>query len=47
MIHAELMNTVKNGISTFRLLCKDEVLSDFFDEWVFRLAKKQPYHTTP
>lgn len=45
MIHAELMNTVKNGISTFRLLCKDEVLSDFFDEWVFRLAKKQPYNT--
>ena len=45
MVHAELMSTVRNGFTTFRLLCSDEMLGDFFDEWAFKLAKKYPYNT--
>ncbi len=37
--HAELMSTERNGVSTFRLLCSDPLLCEFFDSWVYQLAK--------
>ena len=43
--HAELMSTERNGFSTFRLLCSDNLLCEFFDSWVYQLATKDSFKT--
>lgn len=44
-INADLMQVVRNGRTTFVLLCEDLFLADFFDNWVYQLAKKSPFNT--
>ena len=43
--HVELIETTRNGIPTFRLLCDDKLMAEFFDSWAYKLAKKQKYRT--
>lgn len=34
-----------NGYETFRLICNDSTLADFYDDWAYQLAKKYSYNT--
>ena len=44
-INADLIQVVRNGRSTFVLLCEDRLLAEFFDNWAYQLAKKSPFNT--
>ncbi|MGK0270744.1 MAG: integrase [Cocleimonas sp.] len=43
--HAFINKSSKNGIEFFSLICADKFLSDFFDEWSYKLAKKRKFRT--
>ncbi|WP_032869068.1 site-specific integrase [Pseudomonas sp. PAMC 26793] len=45
MKHVELYETTRNGIPTFRLLCPDQAMSEFFDSWAYQLAKLKKFRT--
>lgn len=45
MKHVELYETTRNGIPTFRLLCPDQAMSEFFDSWAYQLAKLKKFKT--
>lgn len=39
MNHAELFETTRNGKLTYRLICPDSALTEFFDGWAYQLTK--------
>ncbi|MGO2285538.1 hypothetical protein, partial [Pseudomonas lundensis] len=39
MNHVELFETTRNGTPTFRIICPDHTMTEFFDEWAYQLAK--------
>lgn len=38
---SEIMETTRNGVSTYRLVCADLMLRACFDEWVYKRAKSK------
>ncbi|WP_256583016.1 site-specific integrase [Pseudomonas sp. Irchel s3b5] len=45
MNHAELLETTRNGKLTYRLLCTDSAMAEFFDGWAYQLTKKKKANT--
>ena len=41
MKFAELIETTRNGLPTYRLICPDQSLSKCFDEWAYQIARKR------
>lgn len=46
MNHVELFETTRNGTLTFRMICPDHTMTEFFDEWAYQLAKVKAFKTT-
>jgi integrase/recombinase XerD len=44
--HVELYETTRNGVPTFRLICPDHTMVEFFDEWAYKLAKAMAFKST-
>ena len=43
--HVELFETTRNGTPTFRMICPDRTMTDFFDEWAYQLALVKKFNT--
>lgn len=43
--HVELFETTRNGKPTFRMICLDRTMTDFFDEWAYQLALARSFNT--
>lgn len=43
--HASTIKVVRNGKSTFMLLCDDPFLSEFFSHWAYELARRHDFNT--
>lgn len=46
MNHVELFETTRNGTLTFRMICPDHTMTEFFDEWAYQLARAKAFKTT-
>lgn len=40
-VKSELMETTRNGVSTYRLVCADLMLRACFDDWIYKRAKSK------
>lgn len=43
--HSKIYESTRNGRTIYRLVCRDNHLCNFFDEWTYTLAKHHKYRT--